>query len=86
MSLAMTPDAGNQSERSHEALEAARREKLRKIEALGVDPWGGRFDDYQAIGDIRRRETRNRRPTRRPPGRNMASSMAQEFVLAAASC
>ena len=57
MPLAMTPDTGNQSERSGEALEAARREKLRKIEALGIDPWGGRFDDYQAIGDIRRRES-----------------------------
>ena len=33
--------------------EAARREKLRKIEALGVDPWGGRFDHRTLIGDIR---------------------------------
>jgi lysyl-tRNA synthetase, class II len=36
-------------------LEAARREKLRKIAALGVDPWGGRFDDRTLIGDIRAR-------------------------------
>src|SRR4029078_11198080 len=36
-------------------LEAARREKLRKIAALGVDPWGGRFEDRLAIGDHRRR-------------------------------
>ncbi len=56
MPTAMTAPAGNSSEKSHETLQAARREKLRKIEALGVDPWGGRFDDYQAIGDIRRRE------------------------------
>ena len=35
--------------------EAARREKLRKIEALGHDPWGGRFDDRALIGDIRAR-------------------------------
>jgi lysyl-tRNA synthetase class 2 len=35
--------------------EAARREKLRKIAALGVDPWGGRFDDRLLIGDIRSR-------------------------------
>ncbi len=34
---------------------AARREKLRKIEALGLDPWGGRFDDHQAIGAVRHR-------------------------------
>jgi len=37
------------------ALEAARREKLRKIQELGIDPWGGRFDAHQAIGAIRAR-------------------------------
>ncbi|MGD9721406.1 MAG: lysine--tRNA ligase [Pirellulales bacterium] len=36
--------------------EAARREKLRKIEALGIDPWGGRLDDVLPIGTIRARE------------------------------
>jgi len=34
---------------------AARREKLRKLIELGIDPWGGRFDDHQAIGAIRHR-------------------------------
>ncbi len=34
-------------------LEAARREKLHKIEALGLDPWGHRFDDHKAIADVR---------------------------------
>jgi lysyl-tRNA synthetase class 2 len=38
------------------ALEAARREKLRKIQELGIDPWGGRFDDHLPIGQIRARE------------------------------
>jgi lysyl-tRNA synthetase class 2 len=33
--------------------EASRLEKLRAIEALGIDPWGGRFDDYQPIATIR---------------------------------
>ena len=28
--------------------EAARREKLRKFEQLGIDPWGHRFDDHTA--------------------------------------
>jgi lysyl-tRNA synthetase class 2 len=37
-------------------LEAARREKLRKIAALGVDPWGGRLDDRALIGDLRGRK------------------------------
>jgi len=36
------------------SLRAARRGKLRKIEQLGHDPWGGRFDGHQAIGDLRR--------------------------------
>jgi lysyl-tRNA synthetase class 2 len=38
------------------SLEAARREKLRKIKALGLDPFGGRFDGHQPIGDVRARE------------------------------
>jgi lysyl-tRNA synthetase, class II len=38
------------------ALEAARREKLRRIQEMGVDPWGHRFDDHQHIGQIRGRE------------------------------
>jgi len=37
-------------------LEAARREKLRKIRELGFDPWGGRFDGHQPIGEIRSRQ------------------------------
>jgi len=35
--------------------EAARREKLRQIQTMGVDPWGGRFDDRQWIGQLRER-------------------------------
>lgn len=38
------------------ALEASRRDKLRKIEELGIDPWGGRFDARTPIGQIRDRE------------------------------
>ena len=33
--------------------QAARREKLRRIEALGHDPWGHRFDNRLPIGEIR---------------------------------
>ena len=36
--------------------EASRREKLRKIQELGHDPWGSRFDNYQSIEAIRGRE------------------------------
>ena len=34
-------------------LEAARLEKLKNIEALGVDPWGQRFDGHLALRDAR---------------------------------
>ncbi len=34
-------------------FEASRADKLRRIEALGLDPWGGRFDDYQPIQALR---------------------------------
>jgi lysyl-tRNA synthetase, class II len=37
-------------------LEAARRVKLRKIQEMGIDPWGHRFDNHTAIGLIRARE------------------------------
>jgi lysyl-tRNA synthetase class 2 len=33
----------------------ARRNKLRKIEEMGFDPWGGRIDNHQPIGEIRER-------------------------------
>jgi lysyl-tRNA synthetase, class II len=41
--------------RTRDQLEAARREKLRKLEELGVDPWGGRFEGHAKIADIRAR-------------------------------
>src|SRR3954453_4064287 len=41
------------AEESREALEAVRLEKLKRIEALGHDPWGQRFDGHQAIADVR---------------------------------
>jgi lysyl-tRNA synthetase class 2 len=41
------------SEETPDSLEAARLDKLRRIEALGLDPWGGRFDDHQAIAGVR---------------------------------
>jgi lysyl-tRNA synthetase class 2 len=52
----MTQDSnasGSPDGESPDRLEAARREKLARIAALGVDPWGGRFDDRRLIGDIR---------------------------------
>jgi lysyl-tRNA synthetase class 2 len=37
---------------SHDNYEASRAEKLRRIEALGIDPWGGRFDNHQPIQEV----------------------------------
>ncbi|MBV9121905.1 MAG: hypothetical protein JO112_00930, partial [Planctomycetes bacterium] len=34
-------------------FEASRTDKLRRIEELGVDPWGGRFDGHQPIQALR---------------------------------
>jgi lysyl-tRNA synthetase, class II len=45
-----------QSTASEASLEAARREKLRKIREMDIDPWGSRFDGHQPIGEIRGRE------------------------------
>ena len=36
-------------------MEQARRKKLQQIQELGFDPWGGRFDDKLAVGEIRAR-------------------------------
>lgn len=36
-----------------DSLRAARLEKLRKIEELGIDPWGQRFDDRKMISAVR---------------------------------
>jgi len=41
------------AEESRDGLEAARAEKLKRIAALGVDPWGRRFDGHQAIAEVR---------------------------------
>ncbi len=51
---ATTPPPDQSAESGSEGIhEAARRDKLRRIAAMGIDPWGGRFDDRQLIGDIR---------------------------------
>jgi lysyl-tRNA synthetase class 2 len=47
-------DQGDEG-RDRSFLEAARRAKLARIVELGHDPWGGRFDDRQSIGEIRTR-------------------------------
>ena len=41
------------SEETPDQLELARLDKLRRLEALGLDPWGARFDDHLAIESVR---------------------------------
>ncbi len=47
----MNQDVGEET--GGDMLEAARRTKLKRLVELGVDPWGGRFDDSLPIGHIR---------------------------------
>lgn len=56
MSQDLNPQAAPAGGEDVGRLEAARREKLQKLVALGVDPWGGRFDDRTLIGEIRARQ------------------------------
>ncbi len=55
MTTAMTDNPENTSAAGNSPLEAARREKLARLVALGQDPWGGRFDDRALVSDIRSR-------------------------------
>ncbi|MCH5373029.1 MAG: lysine--tRNA ligase [Planctomycetes bacterium] len=49
------PAADSPKQESLGVHEAARRDKLRKIVDMGLDPWGGRFENRSYIGDIRAR-------------------------------
>src|ERR1700733_9805585 len=41
------------AEEPRDSLEAVRLEKLERIAALGIDPWGQRFEQHQAIASVR---------------------------------
>ncbi len=86
MPVTMTKPPDNSSEDSGDALEAARREKLRKIVALGIDPWGSRFDNHQAIGNIRLRESEIITSPAAGEGQHPASSTDPASAPPAASC
>ena len=53
-------------ETPREDHETVRRDKLARITALGLDPWGQRFDDHRAIADVRTLELLEGDPA--PPG------------------
>jgi lysyl-tRNA synthetase class 2 len=52
----MSENESNEPHSGAAALEAARRVKLHKIQELGLDPWGQRFDEHSTISAIRSRE------------------------------
>ncbi len=57
---------------THDSFEASRIEKLRAIEALGLDPWGSRFDNHVPIAEVLRLPAdlpEDRRPRVRVAGR-----------------
>jgi lysyl-tRNA synthetase, class II len=67
-------------------LEKARRDKLEKLVALGVDPWGRRFDGGLPIADVRGRgdaleKTAEDGPTVRVAGRIMLLRSAGSLVF-----
>ncbi len=72
----MASEPNGESGVEEHRLEAARRAKLKQIEELGLDPWGGRFDGRTPIAQIRTRESEIRvEPTGdcqtgRPPGQH----------------
>ncbi len=53
MATVMTEQAGNPTGDFESPLEHARREKMARLVELGIDPWGGRFDERTLVSDIR---------------------------------
>ena len=49
-------DQPNSNEIDAKDPRVARREKMRQIEELGLDPWGSRFDDRSLISDCQARQ------------------------------
>ena len=67
-------------------LEQARRDKLVKLAALGIDPWGGRFDGTTPIAQVREHGAEVAReaedgPTVRVAGRIMLQRSAGSLVF-----
>jgi lysyl-tRNA synthetase class 2 len=58
-----------------DTFEASRSDKLQAIADLGLDPWGGRFDGAQAIGDVLKL------PADLPEGQRLKVRVAGRIVL-----
>ncbi|MFM8579661.1 MAG: lysine--tRNA ligase [Planctomycetaceae bacterium] len=48
-----TPESSADATGPAPSLEAARRDKIARLKALGVDPWGHRYDDVEPIASVR---------------------------------
>ncbi len=83
------PAASPSPETSHGTaaqLEQARRDKLAKLAAAGIDPWGSRFDNVQAIAVVREQgetiaKEDDNGPTVRVAGRIMLQRNAGSLVF-----
>ena len=53
MATVMTDNPDSSDSPEYSSLEAARREKMARLQVLGIDPWGQRFDDRILVQDIR---------------------------------
>ncbi len=56
------------AEEPRDSLEAVRLEKLERIAALGIDPWGQRFEKHQAIASVRALPVPPQEPGTEPAG------------------
>ncbi len=68
------------------SLEAARRDKLEKLRAMGIDPWGHRYDGVMPIAEVRDRGDRldkadENGPTVRVAGRILLLRSAGSLVF-----
>jgi len=80
------PSASDAPRGTAAQLEQARRDKLAKLVAMGIDPWGGRFDGGTAISAVREQGERVAResedgPTVRVAGRIMLQRTAGSLVF-----
>ena len=56
---------------TNDVFAANRTDKLRHIEELGIDPWGGRFDGHQPLGQVRHVAARRHAAVARAGGRRI---------------
>ena len=81
-----SPTATDQPSSTVAALLQARRDKVAKLQELGIDPWGSRFDDAHPIETVRKQgdsiaQDADDGPTVRVAGRIMLLRNAGRLVF-----